>query len=454
MKSDKGVKLLDRFEELAQELWEKEECIRISLSGEEERQPEVEQAAEALLDCIERARLALRKRQPEQCKDLLAKIEEHIECLLQLTAQYHPRYMKLRTVLAEYSSSNLPVTQYILAEYSRHALPEDQCMRAPAPKSVPPSAPPKPARGKATVGKILGSLASLFTKPVAAVPPPPPSFQVKSFETPKPDSAVELHRVRFSVISPRAAKTSSYIPVDVLMYEDAFRELVEARVGKENREVQSGYHVAENGCKVKVVLSSKDLVIEDCEEERVWCGKYLEFGFVLTAPETAEKPQVLVIASVYLNGVIATKLKFFLDITSATVLGTQREDINSVFVSYSHSDKKRVLSIVQGMQTARPDLDVFIDVESLRRNELWEEAIKKAIDERNVLYLCWSKSASESQWVDFEWRYALEQKGENHIEPISIDPPEFCPPPPPELSKKHFGDPLSYAIKALDTLNE
>ena len=46
-----------------------------------------------------------------------------------------------------------------------------------------------------------------------------------------------------------------------------------------------------------------------------------------------------------------------------------------------------------------------------------------------------------------EWRYALESKGEESIEPIPIDSPDVCP-PPIELQQKHFNDKMLFIIKA------
>lgn len=92
-------------------------------------------------------------------------------------------------------------------------------------------------------------------------------------------------------------------------------------------------------------------------------------------------------------------------------------------------------------------MDIFFDVESLRSGDDWENALWHEIDKRDVLFLCWSKSARDSQWVDAEWRYALKQKGPECIEPVPIDPPGVCP-PPKELSKKHFNDKLLYVINS------
>ena len=92
------------------------------------------------------------------------------------------------------------------------------------------------------------------------------------------------------------------------------------------------------------------------------------------------------------------------------------------------------------MKKARPDMDIFFDVESLRSGDDWKKKIRREIDKRDILFLCWSKYARDSEWVDCEWRYALKIKG---VE--SIEVPESCP-PPDELDGKHFSDKLLYII--------
>ena len=134
-------------------------------------------------------------------------------------------------------------------------------------------------------------------------------------------------------------------------------------------------------------------------------------------------------------------------------IDVERNDVTSAFVSYASKDRDRVAAIVQGMKKARPDLDVFFDVESLRSGQKWKETLQNEINKSSVLFLCWSRSAKESEWVDFEWRYALEKKGEDFIDPIPIEPPEFCP-PPVELQQKHFNDRMIYVIKALEYMNQ
>jgi hypothetical protein len=102
--------------------------------------------------------------------------------------------------------------------------------------------------------------------------------------------------------------------------------------------------------------------------------------------------------------------------------------------------------IVQGLRKARPDLQVFFDVETLRSGEQWENELRKNIDSSDIFFLCWSNSAKESKWVDYEWRYAYNYKGIDFIEPIPLETPTDCQ-PPEELSSKHFNDLMLYIRK-------
>ena len=86
-----------------------------------------------------------------------------------------------------------------------------------------------------------------------------------------------------------------------------------------------------------------------------------------------------------------------------------REDVLSAFISYASQDRNRVAMIIQGMKKARPDMDIFFDVDSLRSGDDWKKALWREIDKRDVLFLCWSKYARDSKWVDAEWRYALKK---------------------------------------------
>jgi hypothetical protein len=265
---------------------------------------------------------------------------------------------------------------------------------------------------------------------------------------------VQIDKVFFSAVAPKSIVKGEYAMIDIFMYEKDFKSVVEeaiANAEKEVKETKSGMIKAGKESNIKVVLSSPDLTIEDNTEEQVWHGEHLDFSFVVELPGDFKKKQILFVAAVYINDVIATRLKFIAKcmVSAEQKMKVIREDVLSAFVSYASQDRNRVAMIIQGMKKARPDMDIFFDVESLRSGDDWENALWHEIDKRDVLFLCWSKSARDSQWVDAEWRYALKQKGPDCIEPVPIDPPGVCP-PPKELSKKHFNDKLLYIINNSD----
>ena len=231
---------------------------------------------------------------------------------------------------------------------------------------------------------------------------------------------VDLKKVQFSAVAPKTFIKGDYTVINIVMYENPFRHVVDELLNTvENpmQETTSGVLKVHNGSNVKIILSSPDMEINDNEETQSWQGDYLSFSFAIVLPEQYKKRQILFNANVYINDVIATKLKFIAKCSSILEqkISVTREDVLSAFVSYASQDRNRVAAIIQGMKKARPDMDVFFDV--------------------------------DSKWVDAEWRYAFKKKGADCIEPVPIEPPDICP-PPKELSHKHFNDKLLYIINA------
>ena len=271
----------------------------------------------------------------------------------------------------------------------------------------------------------------------------PPAVQ--STETP-----ARVDQVQFSAVAPQKAMKGEYTLVQIFMYEQAFRSAVEEALQMREspmQEKKSGiYHVRDKTL-VKVVISSRDIDIAENVVEEPWNGGYLCFDFALDIPQNCTKHQILLTAAVYFDGVPATRLMMTLRLQTQYEQRLQviRNDVLSAFVSYASQDRGRVASLIQGMKKARPDMDIFFDINSLRSGENWEEVLRAEVERRDVLFLCWSQNSKISPWVDMEWRYAMERKGIDAIEPIPIDPPDICP-PPHELQSKHFNDSLLYII--------
>lgn len=262
-----------------------------------------------------------------------------------------------------------------------------------------------------------------------------------------------ISEVQFSAISQKKMTKGDYAMIDVLMYEEAYRYVVDKALEEARREgavneTRSGVFEVMANTTVKVVLTSRDAEIIEGEDEKEWFGKHQKFSFVASIPEDYAKKKILFTAYVYFNGALATKLNILADCINDGLgeIEVERNDIKTAFISYASQDRNTVTMIVQGLKMARPDLNVFFDVESLRSGERWEDQLKNRIDNCDVLYLCWSRNAKASKWVDFEWRYAYEHKGVGCIEPIPLEEPSLCE-PPSELSEKHFNDLMLYIRK-------
>lgn len=308
----------------------------------------------------------------------------------------------------------------------------------------------------------LETVAACRSMPSAASAAPSTAYSYVPPTAPKPrkkslfeklfakKEKLRIDKVKFSAITPESAERGRYLPITVVMYEDGMRSAVErvlSRFGSGAQETESGYHNVEEGAKIKIILTSEDVTVTRGEQEQIWCKGHLNFDFTVMIPSDTDKEQLLFVAEVYINGYIATRLDMILDVNGRSGIRLNRRDYTSAFISYAHDDLKRVVSIVQGMESARPDMDIFFDKSSLRRGQEWEPALMEEIEKRDILYLCWSGNAKRSAWVDREWRYAYAKKGKAGIEPIPIESPKSCP-PPEELSSMHFDDKLLYIIQA------
>lgn len=259
----------------------------------------------------------------------------------------------------------------------------------------------------------------------------------------------QITKVNFSATAPRRLSREAYNIIHLLVYEDEYRSVVNGIIqDKETpqREIPGGIISLADEAIVKIVLKSPDFEL-DYVEERAWKGRYIDFSIPIKLPNDFKQRKVTFQAIVYIDGIIATKLSFVVKCGAfrQQKISISREDILSAFISYASQDRSRAAMVVQGIRKARPDMDIFFDVETLRSGEDWENTIHQEIGNRDILYLFWSSFAKQSKWVDNEWRYAYSINGEDGIEPVPLEPAWLCP-PPEELKNKHFNDNLLYII--------
>jgi hypothetical protein len=124
------------------------------------------------------------------------------------------------------------------------------------------------------------------------------------------------------------------------------------------------------------------------------------------------------------------------------------------FISYQHDDLAAATLIVSGLTAGNPDLEFFIDVDTMRAGENWRERICDHIRACDLFVLVWSGRAKASSEVENEWQYALLQQtmgadGGPDFYPVTIEGPPI-PLPPAELAHLNFRDRFGYIRAAAE----
>jgi hypothetical protein len=101
----------------------------------------------------------------------------------------------------------------------------------------------------------------------------------------------------------------------------------------------------------------------------------------------------------------------------------------SIFVSYSHEDRKVVLPLIETQDDLKSS--VFIDITHTPAGTNWEEYHEYKICYADRSILCWSRNASMSSEVEREWRLAF--NANVRIIPVLLD----STPLPAELKHIH-----------------
>ena len=251
------------------------------------------------------------------------------------------------------------------------------------------------------------------------------------------EEKAKTDKVNFSVLSPKAVKADSYGIIDLYMYTEAERIVVEEAIRDSSglvRETKKPGFEVRRGTSISARLESRQAEISDPLETQTWNGDSLHFDFQFYVPMDCDRSQIAFTCYIECNGIPITRLNFMTAVSrfqdnEALPAKVTQSDYKKAFISYSRKDEQRMLERVVGIQELAPEMKFWLDKQSLDAGDLWREEIKKAITISDVLLLFWSVPASQSKEVENEWTYALEQKGLSFIAPVPLDPPNMCPPP-------------------------
>jgi len=272
----------------------------------------------------------------------------------------------------------------------------------------------------------------------AAKPAPPPSSLVPG----------AVDRVHFSVTAPPRVQDGSSFVVDLWAHLEQQRQEViqRAREAAGGREIQvktKGPLPVQRGTVLTVHLKIDGMVIEDPEDTILWQGEIGSANFAVHVPTGTSLGIHLGRATIYADAAPIAKINFELEvgqrIAEVKPLPVQETRYQNAFASYASADRDKVLHCLLGMEKAAPQLQIFVDVHSLRSGQNWEQELWTRIPASDIFFLFWSTNASQSTWVEKEWRCAYNAKGLEFINPVPLQPPDLAP-PPPELAGLHFND--------------
>jgi hypothetical protein len=99
----------------------------------------------------------------------------------------------------------------------------------------------------------------------------------------------------------------------------------------------------------------------------------------------------------------------------------------TVFISYARADRDAVDQAVDLLRAG--GVRVFLDIAAIEFGARWKDALYDALRRCERVMVFWSRAAAASEWVEREWRYALELG--KKIVPTLLDPT----PLPPELAE-------------------
>lgn len=268
-----------------------------------------------------------------------------------------------------------------------------------------------------------------------------------------------LQELNCTVFSPVDVQRGSTFLIQVfahIVLDDSSLAAMAERADKASKlRTAESFGLVAVGSQLMLTLILGDIPIEEPTITAIWSGKLKQLQFDATIPEDYKKPDVIGKILVSVNSVPIGQLKFKISIVNPTEtnLGSELSEnimrrFEQAFISYASADREEVLKRVQVLELMR--LQYFQDLLTLRPGDVWDEKIYEYLDRSDVVFLFWSKAASESEWVIKEILYAVKIKNDNNEALPEIIPVIIEGPPPakaPEaLSFLHFNDKMIYFI--------
>jgi hypothetical protein len=379
-----------------------------------------------------------------------------------------------RTVLKSKRAVAKPTPGSRLAKAKRKAPAKKAAPKKPMKKAARKAAakPVKKNGGRRAVRKVLRSGPSGFkrvsavgsgtqvapgrgrgvTAPAPGVPetteaPPAPSTPEI---TGTPPTVSEPEPVFLGVSAPRAVKPGASFIARFAAYIKAAEAELEKKLtalGGGQVDVHLGIPPDESarwpvGTPVTVRVSGDGFSAQPAQSRFVWNGTENVVSFVIKAAITLAEGSAILSFEVYIEGIRVAFVPIPIEIAAQPADGEQKvkaSPARTAFASYASRDRDRVMDKLGALSAYDKGLKVFTDCLDMKPGETWKQRLEAEIPGSDLFLLFWSRAASASQWVSWEWHTALDRKGLAAIQPMPLEAPQVAP-PPPELSSLHFND--------------
>lgn len=236
--------------------------------------------------------------------------------------------------------------------------------------------------------------------------------------------SLEKTPIHVTTVAPEAVRPGDRFIVDVVLHIAGYKvDQTEGRVIDPSVAVLpllEGAHIA-----VRLVPTDANVfTVDECEGRCIWMPPYQRIDFRLRARDHLEDGLYDLRVEYWCEGVQLARN--YLEIAIAATAPPQRRRRltitrrfpESYFASYSRLDKVEVVGVIDALKAR--GFDVFFDCLDIQQGKNWREILQKELKTRENLLLFWSTHARSSEWVEREWRFALENHGDDHIVPNAL----------------------------------
>jgi hypothetical protein len=217
---------------------------------------------------------------------------------------------------------------------------------------------------------------------------------------------------------------------------------------------QSGWIV---GAPVTVRVTATHADIEPAERSFEWNGRENLAAFTVRVHDNAPGAELDLCFHVALANVPIASIPLPVALGARPANETPRVEsirtARSAFASYSSKDAQTVGFCLSSLTRWSPGLAIFQDCLDLTANESFKPQLANQIKSSDVFMLFWSRNASASPWVRWEYDTARQAKGLAAVIPMPLEDPKIAP-PPPEFDDAHMRDRFMVARYALAKIDE